>query len=295
MASSGYCLGICFADNRLFYAVKDPHQSGHLKYIGCVDFNFSIINALANSENENFRGLQRTVSRLQNTYSCGSVRMLSPAIYECWSIFPRLVYETPDEREDHLSILMGGIPRNEIEPTWFDLSNQDFKMLVTRNLTLSENYRILFSEFNQTDFVSEFELGMDWHFHSGMRGSYLIINCQPGHIAISSYLLGKLRGATFISHDTVNDLPYLWNYYGEHLGWINGIHEQFYLFGPLGIEVTEVMSSFFNKTGRIIVMHELKDMKVTATETTYGFKLESAFPAILLSLNLSDQEDHVFQ
>lgn len=289
MASSGNCLGICFADNRLFFAVNDFYQNGHLKHIGCIDFNFAITNALADADGENFRGLQRSLSKLQSMYSCNSVRMLSPAIFECWSIFPRLVYETADEREDHLSILMEGQPRNEIEPTWFNLSNQDFKMLMIRSRNLSENFRNLCSEFNQTDFVSEFELGMDWHVHSGMRGSYLFINCQPGYLAISSYLLGKLRGATFIFHETVNDLPYLWNYYGEQLGWINGIHEQFYLFGQQCIEVNEVMSSFFNKTGRIILMHNLKDMKVTADETTYGFKLENAFPAILLSLSMSDQ------
>lgn len=291
MTSSGDCLGICFANNRLFFAINAPGRNDHLKHIGCIDFNFTIINAVTDADGENFSGLQRSLSKLQNTYYCDSVRMLSPAIFECWSIFPRLVYETADEREDHLSILMDGMPRNEIEPTWFSLSNQDFKMLMIRNRNLSENYRTLFSEFNKTDFVSEFELGMDWHIHSEIKGSYLIINCQPGHLAISSYLLGKLRGATYISYDTVDDLPYLWNYYGEQLGWINGIHEQFYLFGPLGIEVNEVMSSFFNKTGRIILMHELKDMKVTADETTYGFKLESAFPAILLSLNLSDQKE----
>lgn len=294
MASSDHCLGICFSEHQLFYAVNDFTRQNHLNHIGCIDFNFNIKDTIVDSDNENFSGLENSLYELQQTYNCSTVRMMSPAVLECWSILPRLVYETPDEREDHLSILMDGMPRNQVESTWFDLSNHDFKLLMVRNRQLTDNYRNLLMQFNQTDFVSEFELGLEWNSHAGINGSYLTVHCLPDHIAISSFLLGKLRGTTYIRYDSVNDLPYLWSYYGRELGWIDGIHEEVYVFGALGLEVLEVMSSFFSETGRVVLMNNLDSMLVKADESTYGFKLESSFPAIILSLNLSKSNQKTF-
>ena len=287
MASSDDCLGISFVDHQLFYAVNDSSRQKLLSHIGCLDFNFAARDAIDDPETEDFKALVNSLLQLQETYNCGTVRMLTPALFECWSILPRLVYETPDEREDHLSILLDAMPRNEVEATWFNLSNQDFKLLLVRNRQLTDVFRSLLTPFPNIDLVSEFELGMEWNRHTGTKGSYLTINCQPDHLAISSYLLGKLRGTTYIQLDSVNDLPYLWSYYGKELGWLNGIHDEVYVFGPLGMEVIEVMASFFSETGSIVLMNKLDTMGVEADETTYGFKLESSFPAILLSLNTS--------
>lgn len=286
MGSSGHCLGICFADHQLFYAVNDPSNPKHLQHIGCMDFNFPVSDAISDINIENSDGLRQSLGRLQEKYLCESIRMLSPASLECWSICPRLVYETPDEREDHIAILMDDLPRNEIESTWHELSNPDYRLLMMRNRNLTENYRSLSLDFRQTDFVSDFELGMEWQKHTGIRGSYLTVNCQPDHLAISSYILGKLRGATFIRFDNLNDLPYLWSYYSQQLGWMNGIHEQVYVYGECGLETTEIMSPYFGATGQVVLMNNLEAMNVEAEESTYGFKLESSFPAIILSLNL---------
>lgn len=288
MASSDDCLGICFSDHQLFYAVNDSTRRNYLRHIGCIDFNFNVKDSIVDSARQNFTGLENSLNQLQKKYNCNTVRMISPAVLECWSILPRLVYETPDEREDHLSILMDGMPRNQVESTWFNLSNSDYKLLLIRNKQLTDNYRSLFMQFNQTDFVSEFELGLEWNRHTDTKGSYLTVHCLPDHIAVTSFLLGKLRGTTYLTYDSVNDLPYLWSYYGNELGWFDGIHEEVYVFGAFGTEVIEVMTSFFSETGRVVLMNSLENMFVEADESTYGFKLESSFPAIILSLNLSE-------
>jgi hypothetical protein len=287
MLSAGDCLGICFADQQLYYAVSDANRPDHLLHIGCLDFNFSISDAIADSysNRDHFTGLAKSIVQLHQTYECKLARLLIPANFECWSILPRLVYETPDEREDHLAILMGGLPRKELESTWFELSNQDHKLLLIRNRQMLEQLRSLLTPFSQTDFVSDFELGSEWNDHINNNGTCLAINCLSGHIAISSYMLGKLRGSTYINFESINDLPFLWNYHGQELGWFNGIHDQVYVYGPESLDVIEVMSSYFSDTGNIVHLNNLESMGIKADESTYSFKLESSFPAIILSLN----------
>jgi len=291
MSSPGDCLGICFANRQLFYAVNHPSKPESLTHIGCIDFNFSIADALINPDGEAFSGLSSSLSSLSGQYNCPTLRMLSPSRFECWSTFPRLVYETPDEREDHLSILMNGVPRNELEATWHELSNRDFRLLMVRNRNLSEQYRTLAATFSQTDFVSEFELGMEWHQHTGMKGSYLTVHAHQGGLCLASYLLGKLRGATHIRYEDLNDLPFLWNYHARQLNWMDGFHEQVYVYGEAGLEVSDILSTFFQEAGSIRLMNTLDAMSVDTEEKTYGFRLESAFPAVLLSLNLQSQAD----
>jgi hypothetical protein len=291
MSSAGDCLGICFADHQLFYAVSNGDRPGHLLHVGCIDFNFNIrrIIAEASANQDHFSGLANSIIQLQQTWNCKLARLLIPAPFECWSILPRLVYETPDEREDHLSILMNGMPRKELESTWFDLSNQDYKLLLIRNRQLMNEFRSILTPFSQTDFVSEFELGREWNHHTGRNNSCLTINCLTGYMAVSSYLLGKLRGTTYINYDAINDLPFFWTYYGKELNWFHGIHDEVYIYGPKCLDVTEVMSTYFKETGRMILMNTLESMGVNAEESTYSFKLESSFPAIMLSLNSSKE------
>ncbi len=288
MDSTGHCLGICFAGQQLHYAVNDPSVTNRLLHIGTVDFNFDVVDAISDPESSSFDGVRQSLSRLGDHYNADMVRMLTPARHECWSVFPRLVYDTNDEREDHLSILMNGTPRRDLESTWFDLSNQDFKLLLVRNRTITSHYRELLQEFNSTEFLSSFELGGEWQHHTQVNGSYLTLDCHGDLVCVASYLLGKLRGATFIRFETINDMPYLWAFYGEQLGWMNGFHEQIYIYGPEGRNMADVMAATFKGAGNNIILNSLDRMNVEADETTYGFKLESAFPAVLLSLNKSD-------
>ncbi len=292
MESTGDCLGICYADHQLFYAVNDPSQLNLVRHIGCINFNFIIQNAVSGSDESGFSSLRHSLARLQEKFSCSSSRLLTPAIHECWTAFPRLVYETPDEREDHLAILMADIPRQELETTWYELSNTEYRLLMIRRKSLTERYQTLLSDFSQNDLVSEFELGMEWQQLTGLNGAWLTVHCQPGYLAVSSYLLGRLRGATFLPYETIHDLPYLWDWHSRELTWMNGFHDQIYLFGPLGLEVSEVLASEFAENGEVLLMNSLSRMQVEADERTYGFKLESSFPAILLSLNLFDQTRH---
>lgn len=286
MGSPGDCLGICFAGRQLFYAVNHPDNPSNLQHIGSIDYSFPLVEVLSDADSNEFLGLATSINNLAEQYSCKTLRMLSPTRYECWSTFPRLVQETPDEREDHLAILMDDVPRHQLETTWHELSNRDYKLMMVRNRALTQNYQALAKGFSESDFVSEFELGSEWHLHTGMKGSYLTIHAHNGKIVLASYLLGTLRGATWIRCDDLNDLPYLWSYHARHLPWMNGFHEQAYLFGESGLEVADVLSTFFNDSGTIQLMNNLSDMQVEADEETYGFRLESAFPAVLLSLNV---------
>ncbi|MEX0994493.1 MAG: hypothetical protein WD599_03130 [Balneolaceae bacterium] len=291
MSESGACLGFCFNNHQLYYAVNDLDRDNQLNHIGCIEFSFPLQEALVGGAHSLFSGVENTLTNLSKKYSCNSARMLTPAIEECWTTFPRLVYETPDEREGHLSILMNGIPRKELETTWFGLSNQDYRLLLIRNRNKFDGVRKLLHNFSDSEFVSEFEIGMEWHKMTGITGSYLTINCHADYLAVSSFLFGKLRGATYISFDTFYDLPYLWNFYGNHLGWMKGIHEQVYIFGETGFQIMEIMSGYFEETGEAILMNSLDSMRMKAEEDTYGFPLECAFPAILLSLNFDKNRD----
>ncbi|MEX0770092.1 MAG: hypothetical protein WD035_05115 [Balneolaceae bacterium] len=291
MGESGACLGFCFNDHQLYYAVNDLNRDNQLDHIGCIEFSFPLKKALFGKPGSMFEGIESTLTNLSKKYSCQSARMLTPATEECWTTFPRLVYETPDEREDHLSVLMEGIPREQLETTWFGLSNQDYRLLLIRNKNKFNGFRKLLHNYSSSDFVSEFEIGIEWHKLTGITGSYLTINCHPGYLAVSSFLFGKLRGATRIPFETLHDLPYLWNFYGNHVEWMKGIHEQVYVFGDLGMQVMEIMSGYFQETGEAILMNSLKSMRMNADENTYGFPLESAFPAILLSLNFDKNRD----
>ncbi len=285
MSTTGDCLGICFAERQLYFACSDTSRAGHVVHIGCIEANVSPYDALTDAQNSSFDGLKQTLQSLKSDFGCRSIRLLSPSWMECWTTFPRIVYEDPDEREDHLSMLMEGVPRSKLESTWHELSNQEYKLLMVRNRALTDNYRALAAGFGQTDFVSEFELGMEWQTHTDMSGSYLMVHASPGQLSIASFLLRKLRGATFFTYENLRDLPYLWSYFARDLTWMNGYHEHVYVYGESGLEVSEALNAFFRETGQLHLMNKLDKMDVHADEKTYGFKLESAFPAILLSLN----------
>jgi hypothetical protein len=290
MSSEGSCLGVCYADNHLFYSVNNPGVKAHLKHIGCIDFNFDVQNAIISGDEHAFPALKTSLENLRETYECSSVRILSPAVEECWTLVPRSVYEESDEREAHLQLLMHGSARSQIETVWHTVSNIDYRLLLLRNSSAMNGFNDLLGSFNDSEYVSEFELGVEWQLHSNINGAFLIIHCQKNYISVSSFILGKLRGCTYIRFDSLSDLPYLWNLYAGKISWMNGIHEEIYLFGQYSRDVAEMLTPFWDESGTINLMNNLNNMQVQADEETYGFRLESAYPAILMSLNLNVKE-----
>ena len=94
-----------------------------------------------------------------------------------------------------------------------------------------------------------------------------------------------MRGCTYIEYDELTDLTYLWNLYAGHLPWMKGMHENTFVFGHFSKHVTDILKGFWHDHGTIHIPHSLNIIKVDAPEKTYGFRLESAFPAILMSIN----------
>lgn len=295
MASDESCLGICYADNHLFYSVNNPGQHGHLTHIGSIDFNFGIQNAIVTGNEQGFPALKTSLEQIRETHQCSSVRVLSPATEECWTIVPRSVYEDSSEREAHLQLLMQGADRNKLEITWHSVSNTDFRLLLLRNNEALEGLKDLVNGFSHSECLSEFELGTDWQIHSEENGSYLMIYCHQKYISVSSFILGKLRGCTFIEFDHTADLPYLWNLYAARVSWMQGIHEKIHVFGHYAQSYTELLSPYWDDSGEIIIKNTLQTMQVQAREKTYGFRLESAFPAVIMSLNRAEKEEEIHE
>jgi len=279
-------LGLHFSANQLFYAVNEPGKPGRLARIGSVDFNFNVTSAVIQGDDRHFHGVQTVVRQLKKQYDIRLVRMISAPYHECWTSFPKLVYDKSDEREAHLGILMKGLNRSQMLPTWYSLSNADYKFLVIRNQAIMDGFDKLASVIPTSEFVSDFELGQRWIQHSGTSGSFLTISCYNDLVCVASFLLGKLRGATYIKFESLDDLPYLWLQGAEHLKWMKGLHEQVYFYGLQAYEVMEILRPYLDDASEIIKMDNLHKMAVEADEDTYGFNLERAWPAILLALEL---------
>lgn len=290
MESDGVCLGICYADNQLFYSVNDPVNPVSIQHIGCFDFNFDVRNAVVTGNGDSYSGIKSSLEKLKSKYNCTSVRILSPATEECWSIVPRSVYEEPEERENHIHILMHGIESSNRVSTWYSLHNADYKLLVARNSTTMVGFQKLLGSFSTSEYVSEFEIGNAWQDFTQINGSFLTIHCQKNYLSVSSHILGKLRGATVIRFDNRTDLPYLWALYSSKLTWMRGIHEQTYVYGQYSQQINEVLLPFWDDSGDVSVMNTLQAMNVETKEQTYGFRLEGAFPAIMMSLNIDSEK-----
>lgn len=278
-------LGLCFFDNQLFYAVNNPGEQDTLARIGSVDFNFDLPGAILRGNEEHFSGVQNTISRLKQKFGIKHIRVLSFPSQECWTTLPKIVYDKPDEREDHIKILMQGVDRSQIEPTWYNLSNQEYKFLLLRNRQKLNGLQKLASSASTTDLISDFEIGSRWSKYSNVKGSFMTIGCFHDAISVSSFVLGKFRGATYLKFDEAEDLPYLWLQSARELNWMEGLHEQIYVYGIKAYRIIEVLKPFWDdEAADIIKMDTLKKMHVEAEETSYGFNLECAFPAIMLAL-----------
>lgn len=280
------CLGVCYTDNHLFYSVNTPGQDAHLDLIGSIDFSFDIEDTLITGNNDGFPALRNSIEELKQEFDCKTAKILAPATEECWSIVPRAVYEDASEREAHIQLLMHGSERREIQAIWHAVSNTDHRLLLLRDNSSLQGFNYLLDSFSSVDIVTDFEIAQDWQLHSNDKSnSFLMVHCQKNYISITSFILGKLRGCTYIEYDDIADLPYLWNLYESNLSWLKGIHDNTYVYGYFGSRISEILQSYWYHHGEIVIMNSLRQMNVVAVEKTYGFRLESAFPAILMSLN----------
>lgn len=277
-------LGLCFFENQLFYAVNDPGNTKKLAHIGSVDFNFDVTDAIITGNERHFPGIRQTVSRLKDNFSIEHIRILSFPTRECWTTLPKLAYDNPDEREAHINILMNGIDRKDVHPTWHSLSNQDFKLLLLRNNAALQGLSKLASSVSTTDLISEFELGERWINHVDPGGSFMTVCCFKDCISVGSYILGKMRGATYIAFDDLEDLPYLWLQNSRELSWMQGLHEKIHVYGSNAYHLIDILKPFWDDAATIIKMDNLEKMRVEAEESTYGFELELAYPAVMLAL-----------
>jgi len=290
MAEPDACIGICFTEHQLLYAINKPDEPNALVHIGCVDFNFDIRTAVSCDHIENIAGIEKTILDIKSQYQCNTIRMLLPAVNECWTLVPRSVYEEPEEREPCLDVLMNGTPRKNLHSTWFRLANQDYKFLLIRRNNIIKRYSKLISEFANTEYLSEFELGAEWQLLTNVNGSFMTVHCQHDYIAIASYLFGKLRGSTYLTYDSISDIPFLWKYHSRHISWLDGIHDQVYVYGSKAPELLDIQSTIWYDADDILLMNSLSKMKVSAEEKTYSFDLGKAFPAVMLSLNLDSKQ-----
>lgn len=286
MSSGGEsCLGICFADTHLYYSVNSPGQDNHLARIGCIDFSFNVKKALLSGESSQFQALQKSLEELKNEFSIRSLKIVLPAPEECWAIVPRSAYEVASEREAHIQLLMKGAERSSIHATWHSVSKNDCHLLTLRDQSSMSGLTQLLSSFGNIDIVSDFEIASDWRLHTGNNGAFIMVDCQQSYISITSYVLGKLRSCTYFEYDHMQDIPYLWNLYASNMPWLAGIHDQILVYGHYAEKVTEQLSPYWHDHGERIPLNSLDTIGVHADEQTYGFQLESAFPAILVSLN----------
>lgn len=291
MADEDVCLGICYSDSQIYYSVNDQNNPSSSKHIGAFDFNFNVKNAIVHGHDDAFAGIKRSIADLKEKFNCTSVRILSPADEECWTILPRYVYENADERESHIRILARSVPREKLRITWYNLSNVDHRLLLIRNSGAMRGFEKLLGDVSHTEYISEFEVGSDWQAHTSINGSFLTIHCNRNYISVSSFLLGKLRGTTVITFENAADLPYYWKLFAGTNSWMSGIHEQIYFYGYHASEIRKILAPYWDRSGEHIVMNSLQRMHISAPEETYGFPLERAFPAILLSMNLDHQPE----
>lgn len=278
-------LGLCFFGNQLFYAINDPEQPKKLARIGSFDFNFDVTDTLLNRSSQHFSGIRQTINQLREEYDIQHLRILSFPSRECWTSVPKIVYDDADEREKHITILMNGKNRQHIHPTWFKLSNQDYKFLLLRNTDSTQGMQQLASTASTADLISDFEIGARWIKHISPGGSFMTVCCFKDCISVSSFILGKLRGATYITYDEIHDLPYLWLQYSRQLNWMKGLHEETYVYGTNAYKVIDILKPFWDEAGNITKMDTLNKIQIDADEETYGFNLEEAFPAIMLALD----------
>lgn len=276
-------LGVCFSDRQLYYAVSNKENAQSLTRIGKIDFNFDLYPCILSRDINAFQAIVDNIDRLVKKYEITNFRCLVPAHLETWSALPKSVYDQPAERESYLKILKHGEVRPDLEAFWFDMNNRDFRFLTVRNRKQADHFALLGDICSSTELYSEFEIGSKWMNLTGSGDSFKTIGCFSNYISISSFVMGKLRAATFIRYRHIEDLSYLWLQQASNLGWMNGLHDTVCYYGNNVYKVMEVLQHVMDSQARQLRLDTLANMQVSAPEETYGFNLEEAFPAIILA------------
>lgn len=283
MSEDGHALGINFSGNNIYYAVGDGLKQGALSHIGRIDLNFPILDAILGPDEDLCSHISKVISRLREKYTLSNIRLITYPQLECWTTVPKIVYDDSREREAHMGFLIKGMDRKNIETFWNEMSNHDFRFLTIRDRAVMSLFEGFVPAFPNTEFCSDFEVGLQWVQHSGAMGSFMSISCNPHTITVSSYLLGKLRAATCLRFRHLDDLPYIWKQSERHMKWMKGYHEEIMLFGNKTARVVEMLRPFWDGSAEISIMDNLYSMKVATEEQTYSFPLEEAFPAIMMA------------
>ncbi len=278
-------LGVAFDANKLLYAVSASARPAFLERIGQIEFPFDLVESLSKRDPDTFPGLCDTIGNLIRDEDVAEVRLAYPPQLECWSILPKSVYDQQDEREAHLGILMDGIPLRRISTLWHTISNRDFKLLCVRKKQHLESFSFLVNGPVNGNLQSDFQIGERWMQKSHYHGSFLTVYSTANVLSISSFLLGKLRAATYISFEEISDLSYLWLQQASHLQWMSGMHEQILVYGSMAVEVVKELQPYWDNASETIVMDTLDKIGLGSQEKTFSFSLESAFPAALLSVH----------
>lgn len=277
-------LGVCFSGHQLYYALNDVEKLQTLERIGKVDFNFDTHAAILSGDKDSFTGIITIMERLIKQYDVKQLRCLYPATLETWASLPKSVYDQSAERESYLRILKHGESRQQLEPFWYDINNRDFRFLSVRNKLQTRGFQRLGELFQSHELCSEFELGVKWLYQTRVSDAFKTIGCYENHVVVSSFVMGKFRAATYIRFKYIDDLSYMWLQHASNLGWLNGVHDSIFFYGPNAYKVTDVLQSLFDAGAKTTRLDKLTDMQVSAKEETYGFSLEEAFPAIILAL-----------
>ena len=274
-----------YSDNcKLFYATARPSTSQGLLGLGSIDFQTDPMIALLDGNDVIATSLSETIDKLVREYGVSRVCFTVPAPMECWSMVPKPVFDDPKEWRIHLDILMRGSELESIETHWFELSNRDFRLVCIRDHSLGTKLAELLPREISIQLRSEFELGTLWMNHSQFRGSFLTVSAANGVVTVCSYMLGKLRAATYFSFEDTRDIPYLWLQHTSHLPWIEGMHEYSIIYGDNSEEIIRILDTFLKDTPERIIMNSLKKMNLPTNEETYPFPLERSFPATLLAV-----------
>jgi hypothetical protein len=277
-------LGLCINGNKLYFAISAGDGSGHLRHTGCMELTGDLPAAIRSGDKNRLEGVSRVIKRLRDNFRPSQVRMLTLPDLECWATFPKLVYDDSVERESHISVLMKGVGRDSVETFWFELSSRDHRFLALRNREAMSVFDKLLGPFPSVEYCSDFEIGAQWLAHTKHRGSFMTLALYDQCLCAASFMLGKLRGATFIPCSSIDDLPYFWLQQSGHLKWMKGLHEEVLVYGLEPEKLINLLRPYLDPSSVIVRMDNLASMKVEADEKTYGFSLEEAFPAIILSL-----------
>lgn len=284
MPEDAVCLGLCFFGRQLYFAVNLPQEPAYLRHIGAVDFSFNIAGGLLSNQTKKLEPVQEAVSGLADRFEIRRAAVLIYPQMECWATLPKRVSDDARAREAYINILMNGLERKDLHAHWQALSNQDFKLLRLRTEAIRKRFKKLAGGIANVGFSSAFEISEEWVARTQPGGSVLLINTFNNCVSASSFILGKLRGATYICFDNIEDLSYLWLQKAQRLAWMSGLHEMICVSGCRADQVIEILRPSLDKAGAIRKMDSLEKIGVKADEQTYGFDLARAYPAVMMAL-----------